>query len=81
MARVWNPRREIHDIGTQRKVLEHMRAAERGLQRLEAALDRTGPGTLTQILRSLGLRSLERVDSLEIRKTIVLEVESMVADL
>jgi hypothetical protein len=74
LAKVWNPR-EIQDVATQQKVLEHMRAAERGLRRLEAALDRTGPEALFPILRSLGLTSLERVDTLETLKRIVLDVE------
>ena len=77
LAKVWNPR-EIHDLATQRKVLEHMRAAERGMQRLQAALDRVGPQALIPILKSLGLRSLERVESLETLKTIVLEVENVI---
>ncbi|PYV97643.1 MAG: hypothetical protein DMG89_13685 [Acidobacteria bacterium] len=74
LAKVWNPR-EIQDVAIQQKVLEHMRAAERGLRRLEAALDRTGPEALIPILRSLGLTSLERVDTLETLKRIVLDVE------
>jgi hypothetical protein len=72
---VWNPR-EIQDVAMQQKVLEHMRAAERGLRRLEAALDRTGPEALIPILRSWGLTSLERVDTLEILKRIVLDLEA-----
>jgi Rad52/22 family double-strand break repair protein len=74
LAKVWNPR-EIQDVAIQQKVLEHMRAAERGLRRLEAALDRTGPEALIPILRSLGLTSLERVDTLETLKRIVFDVE------
>jgi hypothetical protein len=74
LARVWNPR-EIQDISLLQKVLEHMRAAERGLRRMEAALDKTGPEALVLILKALGLRSLERVDNLETLKRIVLELE------
>ncbi len=74
LARVWNAR-EIHDVGTQGKVLVHMRAAERGLKRLEAALDRTGPDALAPILKSIGVKSLECVDSLQTLKKIVLDLE------
>ena len=42
VARVWNPT-EIGDIDVLQRVLEHMQAGERGLRRLEAALDRGGP--------------------------------------
>ncbi len=75
LARVWNPR-EIEDTSVQRRVLEHMRCADRGLMRLKAALEKAGPIALTPILRTLGLASLERVDNLEILKRIVLDLES-----
>lgn len=42
VARVWNPT-EISDIDVLRKVLQPMQAAERGLRRLEAALNRVEP--------------------------------------
>jgi len=74
LARVWNPR-EIQEIPLLQKVLEHMRSAERGLRRVEAALDKTGPEALVPILRTVGLSSLERVDNLETLKRIVLELE------
>ena len=73
-ARVWNPT-EIRDANVLRKVLAQMKSAERGLRRLEAALDTLGPETLVPILRSLRLSSLNRVDSLETLKKVVLEVE------
>ncbi len=75
LARVWNPR-EIEDTSVQRKVLEHMRCADRGLMRLKAALEKTGPRALAPILQTLGLASLECVDNLEILKRIVLDLES-----
>jgi hypothetical protein len=74
LARVWNPR-EIQDISLLQKVLKHMRSAERGLRRVEAALDKTGPEALVPILKTIGLSSLERVEKLETLKRIVLELE------
>jgi hypothetical protein len=74
VARAWNPS-EIREVDVLRKVLEHMQSAERGLRRLEVALDRVGPETLVPILRSLRLNSLDQVDSLESLKKIVLGVE------
>jgi hypothetical protein len=56
-------------------VLEHMRSAERGLRRVEAALDKTGTGALVPVLKSIGLASLERIENLETLKRIVLELE------
>ena len=56
-------------------MLEHMRAAERGLRRLEVALDKTGPEALIPILKALGLKSIERVDNLETLKRIVVDLE------
>ena len=74
LARVWNPR-EIQDISLLQKVLEHMRSAERGFRRVEAALDKTGTGALVPVLKSIGLASLERIENLETLKRIVLELE------
>ena len=75
MARVWNPR-EIQDEGVQQQVLAHMQAAERGFRRLDAALDSAGPEALTQILRSLRLQSIDRVDNLQTLREIVLALEA-----
>jgi hypothetical protein len=74
LARVWNPR-EIVDVSLQQNVLDHMHSAERGLRRLEAALDRTGPEALIPVLKSIGFTSLERVDNLESLKRIVVNLE------
>jgi hypothetical protein len=74
VARAWNPR-EIREMDVLQRVLEHMQAGERGLRRLEAALNRVGPETLLPILRSLRLNSMDQVDSLEGLKKIVLGVE------
>jgi hypothetical protein len=75
IARVWNPR-DIQDAGLQQQVLAHMQAAERGFRRLEAALDSVGPETLTQILRSLKLQSVDLVDNLQTLREIVLALEA-----
>jgi len=57
-----------------------MQAAERGLQRMEAAVGRTGPEALAQILGSLGLDSIERIDNLQTLKEIVLKLEEVSAE-
>jgi len=75
IARVWNPR-DIQDEGVQQQVLAHMQAAERGFRRLDATLDSAGPEALTQILRSLKLQSIDRVDNLQTLREIVLALEA-----
>jgi hypothetical protein len=75
LAKVWNPR-EIEDVSVQQRVLERMRSAERGIRRLEAALDKTGPEALVPVLKALRLSSIERVENLETLKRIVLELEA-----
>jgi len=75
VARVWNPK-DIQDPATQQKVLAHMQAAERGFRRLDAALDRVGPEPLSQILRSLKLQSVDRVDNLQTLHEIVIALEA-----
>jgi hypothetical protein len=74
IATAWKPT-DITDIVVLEKVLTHMQAAERGLKRLEAALDRTGLEPLATILRSFNLTSLERVESLDTLHKIVLALE------
>jgi len=73
-ARAWNPT-QIRDADVLRKVLAQMQSAERGLRRLEEALDRVGPEALVPILRSLRLNPLAQVDNLDDLKAIVLAVE------
>jgi len=75
VARAWNPK-DIQDPATQQKVLAHMQAAERGFRRLDAALDRVRPEPLSQILRSLKLQSVDRVDNLQTLHEIVLALEA-----
>ena len=73
---MWNPK-DIRDSAVQQKVLAHMQAAERSFRRLDAALDRIGPEALTQILSSLKLQSIDRVDNLKILRQIVLALEAV----
>jgi hypothetical protein len=75
LARVWNPK-DIPDPAIRQKALAHMQAAERGFRRLHAALDRVGPEPLAQILRSLKLQSIDRVDNLQTLHEIVLALEA-----
>ena len=75
VACVWNPR-EIQDPALLEKVLKHMQGAERGLRRLDAALNKTGPEPLRPILHFLNLQSLEQVDNLETLQKIVLAMEA-----
>jgi hypothetical protein len=75
VARVWNPK-DIQDAAIQQKVLAHMQAGERGFRRLDAALDRVGPEPLSQILRSLKLQSIDRVDNLQTLHEIVIALEA-----
>ena len=76
VARVWNPK-DIRDSAVQQKVLAHMQAAERGFRRLDAALDRVGSETLPQILRSLKLQSIDRMDNLQTLREVVLALEAV----
>lgn len=74
LARVWDPR-AIEDAALLKRVLEHMRSAERGLRRLQAALDKLGTGALTPVLKANRLTSIERIDNLDTLKRIVLKLE------
>jgi hypothetical protein len=75
VARVWKPS-QVQDAALLQKVLGQMQAAERGLRRLDVALDKTGPDQLAAILRSVNLKSLDQVDNLETLRKIVLTLEA-----
>ena len=75
LANVWTPN-QIQDGALQQKVLESMQSAERGLRRVQAALDRTSPAVLNPVLQSLQLKSLDQVESLETLKQIALALEA-----
>ncbi len=74
VARAWNPS-EIREADVLTRVLAQMQSAERGLRRLEAALNRVGPKAVAPTLRSLRLNALQQVDSLETLKKVVLAAE------
>lgn len=76
IATAWKPS-DITDPLILERVLSHMQAAERGLKRLETALEKTGPAPLAAILRSHHLTSLDRVESLETLHKIALALESI----
>jgi len=74
VAGVWTPR-DIQDPAIQGKVLQHMRAAERGLHRAEAAREKTGLAAFAQVLGSLRVCSLDQVDNLKTLQEIVVALE------
>jgi hypothetical protein len=78
VARAWNPS-EIREADVLSRVLTQMQSAERGLRRLDAALNRLGPEAVVPTLRSLRLNSLDQVDCLESLKKIVLAAEEAAA--
>lgn len=79
-VRAWNPS-DIKDAAVLRRVLAQMQAADRGLRRLEAALDKTGFEPLASILQSMGVKSMNKLDNLESLHKIVLAVEAKAAKL
>jgi len=78
VARVWRPS-EVGDVTLLANILACMQGAQRGLQRLDAALEITGPEALDPIFKSLKVTSLDRVDNLETLKQIVLALEEAAA--
>jgi len=77
IARVWQPT-QISDPELLKKVLEHMQAAERGLRRLDQALNQADSEAMAGVLRSMNLKSFEQVTGLETLKQVVLAVEARV---
>ncbi|MBZ5550838.1 MAG: hypothetical protein LAO22_23260 [Acidobacteriia bacterium] len=75
VARVWNPK-DIRNSAIQQKVLAHLKAAERGLRRTEAARDKAGLAAFAAVLGSLRLSSLDQVDNLKTLQAIVVALEA-----
>ena len=75
VARVWQPN-QVQDAALLQKVLTDMQTADRGLRRLDAAIDKTGTEPLAAVLRSLNVKSLGQVDNLETLQKIVLALEA-----
>jgi Rad52/22 family double-strand break repair protein len=75
LARVWSPT-HIQEPAMQEKVLKHMQAAERGFQRVDAALEKVGTEPLIAVLKSLNIKTLEQVADLETLHKIVLALEA-----
>ena len=77
VARVWSPK-EIQDPEIQERVLAHLQAAERGLNRAKAARDKAGLGVFAAVLASLRLSSLDQVDNLKTLQEIVVALEAAI---
>lgn len=75
IARVWKPS-DIRDAEVLQKLLTYMQSADRGLHRLQAALEKSGPDTLPPVLNSLRIKSLEHIDNLDTLLKVVLAVEA-----
>ena len=79
VAHAWDPR-QIKDEALLRKVLAHMQGAERGLRRLQIALEQSSAESLEKALHAVNLRSLNEVKSLETLHKIVVKVEAEAKD-
>jgi hypothetical protein len=75
LVKAWKPE-QIQDAALLSKTLERMQAAARGLRRLEAALEGVSEGAVASILKSLGIRFIEKIDSLETLHKLVVELEA-----
>jgi hypothetical protein len=75
VARAWKPS-DIKDAAILQKLLSQMQGAERGLRRLDVALEKAGSESLATILHSLNLKSRGQVDSLETLLKVVLALEA-----
>jgi hypothetical protein len=74
IAKVWSPSR-IRAISMQRTVLEHMQAAQRGIQRAAVAQEKLSRPSVIEILRSLEIDSLDKIHDLESLQRVVVAFE------
>lgn len=74
VARVWSPL-SIRDVRLLEEVLSSLQSAERELVRLKIAQEKIGQDGVSAILKTLGIKSVERVNSLDILKKLVAALE------
>ena len=77
VAHVWSPL-SIRNVRLLEKVLASMQSAERGLARLKIAQDKVGPEEQKTILSTLGIKSVERINSLNILQQLVVALEEKI---
>ncbi len=75
VARAWQPS-QVPDTTVLRKVLDAMRTADQWVNRLSSVLQQTGPEPLAGTLRSLQVKSLEHVETIEMLEKIVRALEA-----
>jgi hypothetical protein len=74
VAHVWDPT-HIRNLGLQRKVLEHMKAAHRGLHRVQAALRKLDESVSREIFNSLELNSYTEISDLHTLQQLLTALE------
>jgi hypothetical protein len=74
VARVWNPA-DIRELSQQRRVLQHMEAAHRGILRIETALTQLNKPAATEIFRSLDLTCFNDIRDLDIMHRLIVALE------
>lgn len=79
IARVWQPR-AIDDVAVLQNVLKRMQSAQRGLLRLDTAVNTLGPDALKGVLGQLNLRSLDKVNDLKTLEQVVLALETLAGE-
>jgi hypothetical protein len=79
VARVWEPR-HIQDAAVLEQLLTEMQTAERELRRLESLLDGAGRESLASVLRTLHLKSMHEVRSLEALSEVIAALEAKAAE-
>jgi hypothetical protein len=74
LARVWNPT-DIRELSQQRRVLQHMEAAHRGILRIKAALPKLNELVANEIFSSLDLTSFNDIRDLETMHRLLVALE------
>jgi hypothetical protein len=72
-VRTWKLSWNVAELG---KTLERMQVAERGFQRMKEAMENLSQNTVTGILNSLKIRSIDRISDLQALRALVLAMEA-----
>jgi hypothetical protein len=74
LARVWNPA-DIRELSKQRRVLQHMEAAHRGILRIKAALTKLNDLVANEIFDTLDLTSFNDIRDLDTMHRLIVALE------
>jgi hypothetical protein len=77
IARAWKPS-DIRNVSLLERVFASMQSAEGFLERVKAAQDKIGPEGLKEVIGTLGIKSIEKINNLDMLQRLVVALEEKI---